>query len=210
MSHDGAPDNGSRAVIIAAVIGAVATVLGSLFSYLGGVQKGQNDNTSAATVTVRSTVTETAAAANTDQGDGSSAAVSGAAGANDARITPMILPLPVSHLDYTGVDIGPPDATGGGGSDFYYQRDENDDAPTVRWHSTGSINVTSKNIDRNGCLTALRTAPAGTPLRDLHAGTLFCVGDESGRGNMALFEVTQAPGRDGTMKVTEHFWPGSS
>jgi hypothetical protein len=121
----------------------------------------------------------------------------------------MILPLPASPLDYTGVDIGPPDANGGGGSDFYYQRDETDNSPTVKWHSTGSTSIPSKDTDREGCLTALRTAPLNVPLRDLRAGALFCVGDPGGSGGVALFEVTQMPGKDGTMKVTEYFWAGS-
>jgi hypothetical protein len=196
-------DNGPRATIIAACITGGLALIGT---FLGGVQTGRSQNDAATvTRTVSSVVTKTVTG-----GDNTSASDSPTGSANNGpRVTPMVLPVPESPLNYTGVDIGPPDANGGGMSDFYYQRDETDNSPTVKWHSTGSTNNLSKGTDREGCLTALRTAPLNVPLRDLHAGALFCVGDPSGGGGVALFEITQAPGKDGTMKVTEYFWAGS-
>jgi hypothetical protein len=154
------------------------------------------------------TVTMTAGA-DLPQSTSASAERPSSDGPRAARKTPMILPLPANHLNYTGVDIGPPDANGGGMSNFYYQRDETDNSPTIRFRSTASVNVASKDVDREGCVTALRTAPTKTPIRDLRKGMLFCVGETGDRDDVALFEIDEAPDKAGALKVTEYFWPGS-
>jgi len=194
MTNDGA---GPRATIVAAWITGGLAILGTIIGAVL-VHSGSSSNPEPSHITQAVPTSNASAGPITTAGND-------AAAVNKPRVTQLVLPLPASHLDYTGLFLDKPKLQENGMADVYYQRSEADEEPTIRPRSDISTNVSGTDPGKQECLDAIATAKTITPVRDLRVGTRLCV--STGGGGVALLSVTQAPDSDGTMKVTESYWP---
>ncbi len=92
--------------------------------------------------------------------------------------------------------------------DFVYARQDSTGEPELRTYASGhppySIDISSAGITPEQCSDAVTRSPAAAPVRNLHAGTLICVNTD---GGTSLLRVVGAPGRDGSLRLRQRFWP---
>jgi hypothetical protein len=111
-----------------------------------------------------------------------------------------------SSTQYIGLDNGEVKQCCSG--DFIYARQESTGEPELRTYSNGnppySIDISSAGVTPEECSDAVTRSPAAAPVRNLHAGTLICVNTI---GGTSLLRVVAAPGRDGSLRLRQRFWP---
>jgi hypothetical protein len=59
-------------------------------------------------------------------------------------------------------------------------------------------------VSQEGCSRAVTTSPTIKPIRPLHSGLLICVLTD---GGTSLLRILAAPQKDGTLNISQRFWP---
>jgi hypothetical protein len=136
---------------------------------------------------------------------GSSPPASQSASAPPGVVSELSIPLkPAGQVTIISLGSGPsaPD----GLNDGSYGRAPRTGAPELNFSDRFKLDV-SANAGNDRCSSELIQNSTFSPILSLHEGLLICV--ETAVGN-ALLEVTQAPGRSGTLHLRETYWPNAS
>jgi hypothetical protein len=92
------------------------------------------------------------------------------------------------------------------GADFNYQRQDATGRPELVSHngSPYSTAVESATVSQDACSRAVTTSPTIRAIRPLHSGLLICALTS---GGTSLLQIVAAPQKDGTLKLSQRFWP---
>jgi len=91
--------------------------------------------------------------------------------------------------------------------DFQYGRQESTGRPQLVPNTTDlpyTTVVDSAAVSQEECSRAVTTSPTIRPIRPLHSGLLICVLTD---GGTSLLRVLAAPQKDGTLRISQKFWP---
>jgi hypothetical protein len=136
---------------------------------------------------------------------GSSPPASQSASAPPGVVSELSVPLkPAGQFAIISLGSGP--AAPDGLNDGSYGRAPRTGDPELNFSDPFKLDV-SANAGNDRCSSELIQNSTFSPILNLHEGLLICV--ETAVGN-ALLEVTQAPGRSGTLHLRETYWPNAS
>lgn len=196
--------------IVAALIGAAATIVAGLLSNSNAtidVFTGSSPAHAKVTITPsqhpRPTVTVTAAPAPTQPGPVTLPGCPASQGCKGYNLvarpgvgitfaTGAVMPNTAGDMDYQRSGDGALEIVPYGGSAVY------------------STDVTPQQANHQGC-EALTTSDATTdPIRGFHQGLTFCVAINTTTGGIALLKETRPLGSDGKLYLRELYWPSGN
>jgi hypothetical protein len=180
--------------IIAALIGAAATVIATLLANQAGAI---HISISGASTPATAATLHPSATATAFHGGGPS----GYPGAGQGGRT-WTMAVPFSNYTSLYFDTGNIQQSVGA-SDAYYQPDATG-VPELKINLPYSLDVTAANASKQQCLNVTSRDPNVGPITDFRRGLLFCVQTGSG---VALLDETQALDGSKTLHLREVYWP---
>lgn len=208
--EESAKKRGWWPVIVAAVIGAVATLGAALIANGAGAIDIVTGSGAAPTVTITPeaapTITVTASPVPTAPGPvilpDCSASQQCVAWNLVARLTPN---------GDTGIDFAKGSVQLNGGGDLIYQTSQ-DGTPQLVKNDAGAYStaVTARNASRATCQASAASAPDSNAIVTFHKGLFFCVATGASGTGTALVEETEPLGSNDVLYLRELYWPDSS
>jgi hypothetical protein len=211
MRNKGRPkkDRSWWPVIVAAIIGAVATVTAGLIANGAGALSISVTPDPAHTVTVSPapapTVTVTAS-----PGSGGGIGTISCTNGQTCKVWEPVVPVSNLASGYpNGIDFSTGKVTLQTDGDLDYGTSSLG-TPELKLDQAAavSLDVTAQNASKAQCQTATNSSPDAVPITNLHTGLLFCVATGSTSG-IALVEQTGPLTSTGTLPLKEIFWPSS-
>lgn len=193
-------------VIVAAVIGAIATIVvgfvantaGALHITVAPLPTHTLRITQPPAPTVTVTVTS-----GTSGGTGSASCVQG----QNCRVWNLSAPMGANAGAPTGIEFNQGQVLLNTDGDLDFEA-SSDGTPELAQDSSQaySLDVTAQNASKQQCLSATTSHPDANSIINFHTGLLFCIvsGDDSG---VALVEETAPLGSSNILKLKETFWP---
>jgi hypothetical protein len=192
--------------IIAAVIGAAATIVAALAaSATGAVHISISDSSP---VSVAATSKPVPTVTVTVPSPGGSVTPIGAGGPPPSLVRNLSAPL--SNLGQTGIELDKGQVFLGGTGNISYEADGSTGNPEISLDQAlaWSTDVDSQNASRQQCATATTEDPDANHITNIHKGLLFCV--QVTDNAFALVEVTQNLAGQKTLHLVDTYWEDPS
>ena len=200
-----------QAVIAAAVIGAIATVVGGLIANGAGALHIAVAPVPTHTVKITPAPAPTVTVTVSSGGSGATGSATCLPGQN-CKVWNLAVPMGNNTGSPTGIafDQGQVQLSNHGDLDFVPSNDGTAELISVEG-AVLSIDVTAQDASRQQCQSATNSAPDADAITDFHVGLLFCISTGAGTGHgIALVEQNKPLGSSNTLYLQETYWPNSS
>jgi hypothetical protein len=195
-------------IIAAAIIGAVATIIGGVIANGTGALHITIAPVPAKTVTI---TPEPAPAATVTESSGSSGGIGSidCLSGQDCRTWNLTVPMGNFTLNSeTGIifDLGQVLLDNSEGDMDFGSNSSGIPELSQVDAAAFSTDITAQNASKARCQTVTTSAPDANPIVDFHVGLLFCV-LPSGNSGIALVEETKPLGSSNILYLKEIYWP---
>jgi hypothetical protein len=192
-------------VIAAAVIGAIATIVGGLIANGTGAVHIAIAPVPTLTVTVTPAPAPTVTVTKSSGSSGAVGPTSCSSGQN-CKVYNLIVQLG-SNGSSVGVNFDTGLVSQQGNGDLYFETSSIGMPELVQdLDQSYSINITPQTAGKQQCQSATTSAPDANPITNFHTGLVFCVAP-GGNDGIALVEETQPLGSSNTLHLKDIFWP---
>lgn len=193
-------------VIVAAVIGAIATIVvgfaanraGALHITVAPLPTHTVRITQPPAPTVTVTVTS-----GTSGGTGSASCLQG----QNCKVWNLAVPMGTNDSGPTGIEFNQGQVLLNTNADLEFEASSIGTPELAQGSSQAySVAVTAQNASKQHCQSATTSHPDANPIINFHTGLLFCIVPEDDSG-VALVEETAPLGSSNILKLKETFWP---